>query len=101
MMQKETRGLVNSINAGEHSQEATDFVKVCVDHVEATRGPSAYTQAVRDALQHQADAITVQHKAKLEAFFREHPTAEGCVLSKDGTVTETGPFRPVGKFTDL
>ena len=100
-MQESTKQLVNSITTGEHSQEATDFVKVCVDHVEATRGPSKYTQAVRDALQHQADAITRQHKDKLEAFFREHPTAEGCILSKDGTVTETGPFRPVGRPTDL
>ena len=50
MMQKETRGLVNSINAGEHSQEATDFVSSCVDHVEAARGPSEDVAAVRDAL---------------------------------------------------
>lgn len=100
-MQKSTDQLVNSITTGEHSQEATDFVKQCVDHVEATRGPSKYTQAVRDALQRQADAITVQYKDKLESFFREHPSAEGCILSKDGTVMETGPFRPVGKFTDL
>ena len=101
MMQENTKRLIDSINAGEHSQEATDFVKVCVDHVEATRGPSKYTQAVRDALQHQADAITVQYKGKLESFFREHPSAEGCILNKDGTVMETGPFRPVGKFTEF
>ena len=101
MMQETTKQLTDSINAGEHSEEATDFVKACVDHVEATRGPSMYTRTVRDALQRQSDAITRQHKDKLEAFFREHPTAEGCILSKDGTVTETGPFRPVGRFTDL
>lgn len=101
MMQENTNQLIDSITTVEHSQEATDFVKQCVDHVEATRGPSKYTQAVRDALQHQADAITRQHRDKLESFFREHPTAEGCILSKDGTVTETGPFRRIGKFTDL
>ena len=100
-MQENTKQLVNSITTGEHSQEATDFVKQCVDHVEATRGPSKYTQAVRDALQRQADAITVQYKDKLESFFREHPSAEGCILNKDGTVMETGPFRPVGKFTEF
>ena len=57
MMQENTKRLIDSINAGEHSQEATDFVKVCVDHVEATRGPSKYTRTVRDALQRQSDAI--------------------------------------------
>ena len=54
MMQENTKRLIDSINAGEHSQEATDFVKVCVDHVEATRGPSEDVAAVRDALRQHA-----------------------------------------------
>ena len=50
MMQENTNQLVDSITTGEHSQEATDFVSSCVDHVEAARGPSEDVAAVRDAL---------------------------------------------------
>ena len=100
-MEQKTRDLVNSINAGEHSEEALSFVKSAVDHVETTCGESKYVRLIRDALQRKSDPVLFQHKAQLERFIREHPDAEGCMLNKDGTVEQMGTLRPIGKFTDL
>jgi hypothetical protein len=88
-MMQETKDLVSSINAGEHSQEVMDFAKSAVDHVAATCGESEDVAVVNEALDR-----------RVRKFLDEHPGC-GCAVTNKGRIIEMGRLRPIGKFTDL
>ena len=88
-MQESTKQLVNSITTGEHSEGVNKFCRSAVDFVERRVGASEDTRAVNEALDRE-----------VRKFLDEHP-GSGCAITNTGRIMETGPFRPVGKFTEF